>query len=63
MAHLRAQFVWPGGCDVFDCNGETNLLSVTEEGYFKASGNIDVVFAWKKDIEQHTIWQNIRTQI
>eukprot|EP00978_Attheya_sp_CCMP212_P008979 scaffold21164_cov54-Attheya_sp.AAC.1 len=63
MTHLRQHFVWPDGCDVFDCNGEPDLLSVTEQGYFKASGNIDVVVALKKDIQQLTIRQNIRTGI
>jgi hypothetical protein len=63
MAHLREHFVWPYGCDVFDCNGKPDLLSVTEPGYFKASGNIDVVVAPEKDILHDTIRNNIRAGI
>jgi hypothetical protein len=63
MAHLREHFVWPNGCDLIDCNGQPELLSVTEQGCFKALGNIDVVVASEKNVRQRTIRQNIRTGI
>jgi hypothetical protein len=63
MAHLRENFVWPHGYDLFDCNGIPELLTVTEEGPFKASGSIDVVVVLEKNTQQQTIRQNIRTGI
>jgi hypothetical protein len=64
MAHLCEHFVWPNGCDnLLDCNGQPELLSVTEQGCFKALGKIDVVVALEKNVRQLTIWQNIRTEI
>lgn len=65
MNYLGDKIHWPAGYAVADCNAYKDLLSVATlgGGKHKTSGNIDVVLAEEKDVENCTIRQNIRAGI